>query len=49
MGTSNNSFTSTDPRLVGVLNNRISQDVDMLTLRVNYRFGWGAAPIAARY
>jgi outer membrane immunogenic protein len=49
MGTSNNSFTAVDPRLVGILNDRIRQDVDMFTLRVNYRFGWGAAPVAARY
>ena len=39
MGDANNSFTVTDPRLAGLLNNRISQDVDMVTLRVNYRFG----------
>ena len=49
MGTANNSFTVTDPRLVGILNNRITQDVDMLTLRINYRFGGYAAPVAARY
>jgi outer membrane immunogenic protein len=50
MGTANNSFTSTDPRLVGFVNDRIRQDVDMLTLRLNYRFGgWGTPPLAARY
>ena len=53
MGDANNSFTSTDPRLVRFLNNRISQDVDMVTLRVNYRFGgYGAgygAPGVSRY
>jgi len=49
MGNSNNSFTATDPRLVGFLNNRISQDVDMITLRVNYRFGGYGAPVTARY
>ncbi len=51
MGNSNNSFTVTDPRLVriGILNDRISQDVDMLTLRINYRFGGYGAPVAARY
>jgi outer membrane immunogenic protein len=48
MGDANNSFTS--PALVaGVLNNRVSQDVDMVTLRINYRFGGYGAPIAARY
>ena len=49
MGTSNNSFTAVDPRLVGILNNRISQDVDMVTVRINYRFGGYNAPVAARY
>jgi len=53
MGHANNSFTSVDPRIVGILNNRISQDVDMVTLRINYRFGgYGrgyGAPVAARY
>ena len=50
MGDANNSFTATDPRLVNILNNRIGQDVDMVTLRINYRFGaYGKAPVAARY
>ena len=49
MGHANNSFTATDPRLVGFLNNRISQDVDMVTFRINYRFGGYGAPVAARY
>jgi outer membrane immunogenic protein len=49
MGTANNSFTAVDPRLVGILNNRISQDVDMFTLRINYRFGGYATPVTARY
>jgi outer membrane immunogenic protein len=49
MGNSNNSFTATDRRLVNFLNDRISQDVDMLTLRINYRFGGYGAPVAARY
>jgi outer membrane immunogenic protein len=48
MGDANNSFTS--PVFVaGVLNNRVSQDVDMVTLRINYRFGGYGAPVAARY
>jgi outer membrane immunogenic protein len=49
MGTANNSFTAVDPRLVGIANNRISQDVDMVTLRINYRFGGYGAPVTARY
>jgi outer membrane immunogenic protein len=39
MGHANNSFTSTNPLVVNALNSRVSQDVDLLTLRVNYRFG----------
>ncbi len=49
MGSANNSFTSTDTRLVGFLNDRVTQDIDMLTLRINYRFGGYGAPVAARY
>jgi outer membrane immunogenic protein len=50
MGNANNSFTTTDARLTGFINDRISQDVDMVTLRINYRFGaWGAPPVTARY
>lgn len=49
MGDSNNSF-SANPIRADLLNDRIRQDVDLLTLRVNYRFGWGgSAPVAARY
>ncbi len=49
MGNSNNSFSVTNPIVAGALN-RISQDVDMVTLRVNYRFGSsGGVPIAAKY
>jgi outer membrane immunogenic protein len=45
MGNSNNSFSVANPIVAGALN-RISQDVDMVTLRVNYRFG---GPAVARY
>ena len=38
MGNANNSFSVANPVIAGALN-RISQDVDMVTLRVNYRFG----------
>jgi outer membrane immunogenic protein len=48
MGDANNSFTS-PVFIAGVVNNRVTQDVDMVTLRVNYRFGGYGAPIAARY
>jgi outer membrane immunogenic protein len=47
MGNSNNSFSVVNPIVAGALN-RISQDVDMVTVRVNYRFGWGS-PVVARY
>jgi outer membrane immunogenic protein len=45
MGDSNNSFSVPNPLLAGAFN-RISQDVDMITLRVNYRFG---GPLVAKY
>ena len=48
MGDANNSFSVANPIVAGALN-RISQDVDMVTLRINYRFGGYTAPIAARY
>jgi outer membrane immunogenic protein len=48
MGHANNSF-SVGPIAATFLNDRISQDVDMVTVRVNYRFGGFGAPIAARY
>jgi outer membrane immunogenic protein len=44
MGHSNNSF-SVNPILAGAAN-RISQDVDMVTARVNFRFG---GPLVGRY
>jgi outer membrane immunogenic protein len=35
---------------VGALSlNRITQDVDMVTVRFNYRFGGFGAPLVARY
>ena len=49
MGHANNSFTSADPTVVNFLNSRINQDVDLVTLRINYRFGGYGAPVAARY
>jgi outer membrane immunogenic protein len=30
-------------------NERIRQDVDLVTARINYRFNWGLPPVAARY
>jgi outer membrane immunogenic protein len=48
MGDSNNSFSVVNPLLAGALN-RISQDVDMVTVRFNYKFGGYGAPVTARY
>lgn len=48
MGDANNSFSVVNPIVAGALN-RINQDVDMVTLRFNYRFGGYGAPVTARY
>jgi outer membrane immunogenic protein len=48
MGNSNNSFSVVNPIVAGALN-RITQDVDMVTVRVNYRFGWGTSPVGPTY
>jgi outer membrane immunogenic protein len=49
MGDSNNSFSVVNPVLAGALN-RIDQDVDMVTLRLNWRFGGPyGSPVVARY
>jgi outer membrane immunogenic protein len=42
---SNNSFSAVNPIITGALL-RVTQDVDMVTLRVNYKFG---GPVVARY
>src|SRR6478752_4637135 len=52
MGNANNSFTGLTAIDARFVNNRVSQDVDMVTVRLNYRFGgFGGygAPVAARY
>jgi outer membrane immunogenic protein len=46
MGDTDNSFSVVNPLVAGALN-RIHQDVDMVTIRINYRFG--GAPLVARY
>jgi outer membrane immunogenic protein len=48
MGDANNTFSVVNPLVAGAAN-RISQDVDMVTLRFNYKFGGYGAPVAARY
>jgi outer membrane immunogenic protein len=49
MGNSNNSFSVVNPAAAAFLNDRISQDVDMITVRFNYRFGGYGTPLVARY
>ena len=53
MGDANNSFTGLrfGPGAVpaAIINNRITQDVDMLTLRLNYKFGGYGSPVVAKY
>ena len=48
MGDANNSFSVVNPLLAGGIN-RISQDVDMVTLRFSYKFGGYGEPVTARY
>jgi outer membrane immunogenic protein len=43
-----NNFSVVNPIVAGAVN-RISEDVDMVTVRFNYRFNWGGPPVAARY
>ena len=45
MGDANNTFSVANPIVAGALN-RIGQDVDLVTIRFNYRFG---GPAVARY
>ncbi|MBR0799596.1 porin family protein [Bradyrhizobium jicamae] len=45
MGNANNSFSVVNPIVAGAAN-RINQDVDMVTIRINYRFGGYGAPVA---
>ncbi len=49
MGDANNTFTGLNPVDARFVNNRIGQDVDLVTLRLNYKFGGYGAPVAARY
>jgi outer membrane immunogenic protein len=48
MGNANNSFSVVNPIVAGALN-RIGEDVDMITLRINYRFGGYGVPLTAHY
>src|SRR6478735_6994160 len=47
MGNANNTYNGLTPAAAAFVNNRITQDVDMVTARINYRFGgygYGGAP-----
>ena len=49
MGHNNNSFSVANPVVAGALN-RISEDVDMVTVRFNYRFGgWCGRSVGGLY
>jgi outer membrane immunogenic protein len=48
MGGADTVFTAVNNPLTGTIS-RISQDVDMFTVRFNYRFGGFGAPLVARY
>jgi outer membrane immunogenic protein len=45
MGNANNSFSVQNPGLAAA-SNSISQNIEMVTVRVNYKFG---GPVVARY
>ena len=47
MGNQNNSFGVVI--VPGFVSDRISENVDMVTVRVNYRFGGWGVPVAPRY
>ena len=52
MGHMNNTFAVVNPIIATAVNTRTSLDVDMVTIRFNYKFGgFGgySAPVAARY
>ena len=48
IGSEDTTFTVPN-RLLNGATNRISQDVDMITVRFNYRFGGFGGPVVARY
>jgi outer membrane immunogenic protein len=48
MGDANNSFSVQNPLLANAVN-RISQNVDLVTVRFNYKFGGYGSPVGAHY
>jgi outer membrane immunogenic protein len=49
MGSTDTIFNTTVRTTLSGANTRISQDVDMVTVRFNYRFGGFGGPLVARY
>jgi hypothetical protein len=56
MGSNSHSFTSTGVLGAAIIpvggvfrTDSISQDVDLITARINYRFNWGGGPVIAKY
>ena len=49
MGDANNSFTGLPLNAAAFVNGRVSQDVDLVTLRINYRLGGYGTPVAGGY
>ena len=49
MGDANNTFTGLTPAAAAFANSRIGQDVDLVTLRLNYKFGGYGSPVVAKY
>ncbi len=49
MGQSEQFVLDRQSDVVALLNSRISQDVIMVTVRINYRFGGYGGPVVAKY
>jgi len=49
MGSNDTTFVTTIPTTLTGATSRIGQDVDMVTVRFNYRFGGFGGPVVARY
>jgi outer membrane immunogenic protein len=49
MGSNETTFATTIPTTLTGATSRIGSDVDMVTVRFNYRFGGFGAPLVARY
>jgi outer membrane immunogenic protein len=49
MGSTNNTFSVASPVFGGGALNRISEEIDIVAIRFNYKFGGYGAPVAARY